>query len=310
MARQVKVTTAFEPEVILIALTDILPVKQLAASTKTARKYKQIAASIREIGLIEPLVVTRQKGRKGAYLLLDGHVRLQILKDFGAKDSMCLISTDDEAFTYNKRISRLATIQEHKMILKAIESGVPEDRIAKALDINVANIRRKNRLLDGICPEVADLLKDRHCPIETFHSLKKMKPIRQMEAAQLMVTMNNYSAPYSKALLAATPVAHLVDAKKPKATRGVSPEQMARMEAEMDSLQREMKQVESSYGDDQLNLVIAGAYVSSLLRNLQVVKHLNLYHAEILTEFRRVTETASEVTDTPDEAGLPTTERA
>ena len=310
MARQDKVTMAFEPEGIRIALTDILPVKQLVASTKTGRKYKQIAASIREIGLIEPLVVTRQMGHRGAYLLLDGHVRLQILKDFGAQNTMCLIATDDEAFTYNKRISRLATIQEHKMILKAIESGVPEDRIAKALDINVAMIRRKRHLLDGICPEVADLLKDRHCPIETFRSLKQLKPIRQMEVAQLMVTMNNYSVPYSKALLAATPADQLVDAKKPKITKGVSPEQMARMEAEMDSLQREMKQVEASYGEDQLNLVIAGAYVSSLLRNEQVVKHLDLHHAEILNEFRRITEVVDDAADGSDEADLPVAEQA
>ena len=310
MAKHDKVTMAFEPEGIRIALADILPVKQLAPSTKTGRKYKQIAASIREIGLIEPLVVTRQKGHRGAYLLLDGHVRLQILKDFGALDTMCLIATDDEAFTYNKRISRLATIQEHKMILKAIKSGVPEERIAKALDINVAMIRLKRHLLDGICPEVADLLKDRHCPIETFRSLKQLKPIRQMEVAQLMVTMNNYSVPYSKALLAATPVDQLVEAKKPKITKGVSPEQMARMEAEMDSLQREMKQVEASYGEDQLNLMIAGAYVSSLLRNEQVVKHLDLHHTEILNEFQRITEVVNDAAGGSDEADLPVAEHA
>lgn len=309
MARQDKVTMAFEPEGIRIALNDILPVKQLAASTKTGRKYKQIAASIREIGLIEPLVVTRQKGHRGAYLLLDGHVRLQILKDSGAIDTICLIATDDEAFTYNKRISRLATIQEHKMILKAISAGVPEGRIAKALDIDVASIRRKRRLLDGICSEVADLLKDRHCPIETFQSLKKLKPIRQVEVAQLMVTMNNYSVPYSKALLAATPVDQLVDTKKPKTAKGVFSEQMARMEAEMENLQREMKQVEASYGEDKLNLVIAGGYVSSLLRNEQVVKHLDLHHAEILNEFRRITEAAGDVADAPDEADLPIAEQ-
>ena len=34
---------------------------------------------------------------------------------------LCLIATDDEAFTYNKRIKSPAIIQEHKMILKAIE---------------------------------------------------------------------------------------------------------------------------------------------------------------------------------------------
>ena len=255
-------------------------------------------------------MVTRQKGHEGAYLLLDGHVRLQILKDFGTLDTMCLIATDDESFTYNKRISRLATIQEHKMILKAIKSGVPEERIAKALNINVAMIRQKSRLLDGICREVADLLKDRHCPIETFRSLKQLKPLRQMEVAQLMVTMNNYSVPYSKALLAATPADQRVDANKPKIAKGVSPEQMARMEAEMDSLQREMKQVEASYGDDQLNLVIAGAYVSSLLRNKQVVKYLDLHHAEILNEFRRITEVVDDTADGSDEADLPVAEQA
>ena len=39
-----------------------------------------------------------------------------------AEQVPCLISKDDEAFTYNKRINRLATVQEHYMILKAIES--------------------------------------------------------------------------------------------------------------------------------------------------------------------------------------------
>ena len=34
---------------------------------------------------------------------------------------LCLIADDDEAFTYNKRVNRLATIQEHYMIVKAIE---------------------------------------------------------------------------------------------------------------------------------------------------------------------------------------------
>ena len=290
MTEHDKVIMAFEPKGIRVALTNILPVKQLGASTKSSRKYKQIAASVREVGLIEPIVVTRQKGHRGVFLLLDGHVRLQILKDFGALVTTCLVATDDEAFTYNKRISRLATIQEHKMILKAVECGVPEHRSAKALDVDVAMIRRKRRLLDGICPEVADLLKDRHCPINTFQSLKKMKPIRQMEAAQLMVTINNYSVPYSRSLLVATPLSQLVDAKKPKIAKEISPEQMDRMEAEMNNLQREMKLVEDSYGENQLTLVIAGAYISSLLENDQIVKHLDQHHREILSEFRRIVE--------------------
>ena len=36
----------------------------------------------------------------------------------------CIIATDDESFTYNARISRLQPIQEHKMIVKAVQNGV------------------------------------------------------------------------------------------------------------------------------------------------------------------------------------------
>src|SRR3546814_16365568 len=85
-------------------------------------------------------------------------------------------------------ICRLATIQEHKMILRAIENGVPEERLARALNVNVGNIRHKRVLLDGICPEAIALLRDKHVPINTFGELKKLKPVRQIEAAESMVT--------------------------------------------------------------------------------------------------------------------------
>ena len=50
-----------------------------------------------------------------------GHLRIEALKDAGASEVECLVSTDDEAFTYNRQVSRLAPIQEHKMIRKAVD---------------------------------------------------------------------------------------------------------------------------------------------------------------------------------------------
>ena len=288
-----KVAMAFEPDSVLIRLPDILPMKQLSATIKKSRKYQQILASIQEVGIIEPPVVARQEGRQGKFLLLDGHLRIEVLKELEVDEVTCLIATDDEAFTYNKRVNRLATIQEHKMILKAIERGVPEDRIAKALDVNIPSIRRKRRLLDGICPEAAELFKDKHCPLNTFQSLKKMKPMRQVEVAELMIAMNNFSITYSKALLVATPQDQLVESGKPKTFKGISPEQIARMEKEMASLQREMKLIEESYGPDHLNLVLARGYLVSLLNNSKVVRYLTQNHSEILGEFQRISEAAS-----------------
>jgi hypothetical protein len=283
-----KVNMAFEPESVFIEFSDILPVKHLQKRVKKTKKYLQISASIREIGIIEPPVVVRDRHQRGKFLLLDGHLRIEILKDDGAKGVSCLIATDDEAFTYNKQISRLATVQEHKMILKTIERGVPEKRIAKALNINISTLHQKRSLLSGICAEVAELLKDRHCPINTFQTLKKMKPMRQIEVAELMIAMDNYSVNYSKALLAATPQDQLIEPKKPKPFKSISAEQIAQMETEMAKLQGELKQIEDRYGPNHLNLVLARGYLVKLIENQNVSRYLAQNHGEILNEFRRI----------------------
>jgi hypothetical protein len=74
---------------------------------------------------------------------------------------------------------------------------------------------------------------------------------------------------------------------------GLSAEQMARMEREMDGLQREFKAVSASYGDTVLNLVVAAGYLSSLIGNLRLSGYLGRHHPEILTEFRAIVATTS-----------------
>ena len=187
------VALGFESDCVTVPVEAVLPVKALSTSVKSSRKYRQITASIKEVGLVEPPVVTRSPGEEDTYMLLDGHIRIEVLKDLGIERVECLISTDDEAFTYNKRISRLAPIQEHKMIRKAIERGVSEEKIALALDLNPRSIVRKAKLLDGICEEAVGILNDKHCATAVFEILRKMKAMRQIEAAELMMNANNYS---------------------------------------------------------------------------------------------------------------------
>src|SRR5262245_51862655 len=137
------VRAAFEPTTLSLPIDSLQPLHPVGKETKKTQKYLQIAASIREIGLVEPPVVAPARSKDGRYLLLDGHLRGEILRDIGETSVVCLISTDDEAFTYNNRISRPAIIQEHKMILKAIYRGASEERIAAALNVNIAAIRQK-----------------------------------------------------------------------------------------------------------------------------------------------------------------------
>ena len=92
-----KVGIAFEPESVFIEFSDILPVKQLPKRIKKTKKYLQISASIREVGIIEPPVVARDRDKRGKFLLLDGHLRIEALKEHGAQGANCLIATEDEA---------------------------------------------------------------------------------------------------------------------------------------------------------------------------------------------------------------------
>lgn len=84
-----------------------------APSMRQSAKYRRIAHSISEVGVIEPLVVARPPPGADRYLLLDGNLRFAVLQERGEASVQCLVADDDEAFTYNKRIDRLATIQEH-----------------------------------------------------------------------------------------------------------------------------------------------------------------------------------------------------
>jgi hypothetical protein len=283
----------FEETGISIPIADIQPLRIVSPGVKKSQKYAQIVSSIREIGIIEPPVVARDRIARSKYLLLDGHLRLEALRDMGESEVVCLVSTDDEAFTYNKRVNRLATIQEHKMILQAVRNGVPDERIAKALNINVKTLHEKKHLLAGICSEAAELLQDKHIALSTFWYLKKMAPFRQIEAAELMIALNTYTSTYAKSLLAATPQSQLVETHKPKLVKGVTSEQMALMERESANLERQFKMAEQSYGPDHLDLVLAKGYLGKLLANARVVRYLAQHHQELLSEFQKIADTES-----------------
>lgn len=211
------------------------------------------------------------------------------MRERGETHIVCLVATDDEAFTYNKRVSRIATIQEHRMILNAVKKGVSEERLARALNVNIAHIRMKRNLLVGICPEAADLLKDRHVPIHVFTELRFMKVVRQVAAVMAMISMNRFTISYAKSLVASTPDDELV-AGKPRRIPGLTQDQIATMQRESENVDREFRRIEQSYSSDNLDLLLATGYVNHLLGNVRVVRHLAQHHADILSEFQKLSD--------------------
>ncbi len=287
MANRIK--QGFQEKLIELVVEELLPTKNIPVIVKKGRKYAQVLSSIREVGLIEAPVVASLKKEKG-YLLLDGHLRIMALKELGVKRVSCLISTDDETYTYNKYINRLSAIQEHRMIVKALQSGVSEEKLASALNLELRTIRNKRYLLSGICAETVDLLKDKAVPEPVFRILRKMKASRQIAAAMLMNDQNKFTYNFAKALLEATPTHQLVNEDKPSKKNPAILARQARLEEESLALSSDIGSLKEQYGTAMIDMTAIQAYLKRLLGNEAVAKYLRDFNEPIYDKFKEIVE--------------------
>lgn len=287
---------SFEPEGVSLRLDSLLPTKIISNKGRQGSKYAAIQASIQEVGLIEPPVVFPSKVTKGkpkTYLILDGHVRIEILKALGHESVFCIISTDDEGYTFNHKVNQVSVIQGHFMIVNAIKNGVSEEKIAKALKVDVARILQQRDLLNGICQEAVEILHQKPITASALRLLRKVRPVRQVEIAEILVSAANYCSQYVTALVLATPPNMLDKANLPKQNAGVSAEAIARMQREMESLEQNVKSIEDSYGPNMVNLVVVLGYLKKLVGNNRVKRYLSSRHPEFLVQFQKIIEASS-----------------
>lgn len=286
---QPPVFTSFKRECLRIEIGKLLPLKLVRKSVKSTRKYQQILASIEEVGIVEPPAITPVPGNSGQFFIVDGHLRIEALKDLDQTDVDCLIAPNDDTYTYNKRTNRLSAVQDHKMIVRAMEKGVSAERLGKTLGLAPKTIEIKFRMLNGICSDAVALLADTNCPSKVFSILRLMKPVRQIEVAELMVGQKNFSAVFANAMLGATAPVHLANPSQAK-EGAVSVESMAKLERELAALQLAVSSVEDSYGPDVLHLTVVKRYLANLLRSGPVVSWLARHQPDYLAEFQRITE--------------------
>jgi hypothetical protein len=255
----------------------------VADETQKGSIFKQILSSIRDIGLVEPLAVYPQEK---TFLLLDGHLRLEALRQLGFEEAKCLFATDDEAYTYNKRVNHIPPVAQHFMLLEAVRSGVSEKRIATALNVDVNTIRNKMHMLDGICPEVVAILRDRHLSPVVFTVLKKMKPAIQIATAELMALRNDFTVSFARTRLALTPPGLLVEEPTTRKLKANALVANAILEEDTENLVRNLKTIEESYGTDILALSVCCAYAGKLFENERILRYLDKHHAGVLGSLR------------------------
>lgn len=279
----------FERDCVDVPLDKIHFTVPLPTGIKESVTYRQIRSSVQAIGLVEPIVVALNREQVGTFIVLDGRMRVEALRDLGTQRALCLISTDDEGYTYNKRVNRLSVVQAHRMIVRAAERGVSVQQLAEALNVSPGSIREKFRLLDGICSEAVALLADKPATYGMFHILKQMKPFRQIDVAQTMVNLGNYSVKLATAMLQNTPADQLTEEAATKSQSGTPTEALRRLERELAAMQADTRLLEEGYGPASLQLEIIKTHIgATLLENVAVVRWLAKNQPEYLQQLQRI----------------------
>ncbi len=283
------VRSRFQSDCARLALRDIVALKTVRPKIKESIKYRQIVSTIKAVGLVEPPVVIPSPQLPGKYYVLDGVLKLEALKDLGIIEVDCLVATDEDTFTYNKQVVRLASLQDHRMILSAVNKGVSIEQLASALGLSPVTIQRRLELVRGIDPQVVRRLADLPCPGRVFAELRRMKPHRQMEAVELMISQNSFSWPFCQAIVNASSPSDLVKPVK----KGATAAGMRRLDLELRAMQAQIKSVEDSYGPDVLQFTVIKRYVESLLQSASIVRWLAKNCPDYLAEFQGIAEVHS-----------------
>lgn len=264
-----------------------LPVKRLRPLRDrkiTKREYDRIIASIKAVGLIEPLVVYPE-GED--YMILDGAQCYRALVELGVEVVPCIVGKQREAFTGNRMVNRVSPIQEHRMIEKSL-GEVDEAAIAAALGISNLGHRLKKTLLKQLHPDVAvafDAGKiSRVCAREFTH----VKPVRQKEILQAMETYKDYTTTFARTLVVKT-------SPHQRESRGRKHNPWDRTAQKKNDLLKKLADAEQKhdfysqlYKQYTVDLLRLAIYARSLLTNARLREYLDQHHPEIVTRFETI----------------------
>jgi len=262
----------------------IIQLRPLRERKVSQREFDRILASIKAIGLIEPLIVFPE-GED--FVITDGVQRYRALLELGVEIVPCILGTRREAFTGNRMVNRLSAVQENRMIEKSLEE-LDEPTIAAALNLSGIAHRMKKTLLKQLHPDAAAALDQgaitRVCAMELTH----VKPDRQDEILTAMKGYKDFSVAFARSLILKTPPAQRETRRRKRNPWNKSTQRkndlikkLAEAEQKHDFYSRLYKQ----YTIDLLRLAI---YARALLTNPRVREHLDQCHADIVTRFETI----------------------
>ena len=272
----------------LIQGIDISVVKLVPRNERTVAKkyYQRIEASLRAVGLIDPLIVYPLGD---SYEILDGALRYRILLDLGVESVPCLIHEARDGFTSNRMVNQLSASQEMRMLRKSLEE-LDEKTIAIALGMQGISHRLNKGLLTKLHDEVVKAFNTNKLNLQTAKELTHVKPDRQHEILKLMESCKDFSTTFARGLVLKTPMAKRAKASGDRTPWTKADEQKSQLLKKLQEAEQQQDFYTGLYRQYTTNLLKLVIYVRSLLANAEVRDYLAVNHADLLGIFEQILE--------------------
>lgn len=249
------------------------------------KHYQRIAASLRAVGLLEPLVVYALADH---YEILDGCIRYRILLELGVKTVPCILWPEREGFTAMRMVNHVSVAEEIRMLRQSLQE-LDEKTIANALGLAGIQHRLYQGLLRRLAAEVVQLFEAGKLSRRVAEELGHVQPPRQREIVDLMHSCHDYSLTFAKGLILNTPTAKRAKLKNNSKTpwhqtekkKGDLLKRLQEVEQQKDFFLKFYRQ----YTTNLLQLVI---YVRSWINNPQVKEYLEDHDPQQLALFTQI----------------------
>lgn len=262
----------------------IMRLRPLRERKVTAREYGRILASIKAIGLIEPLIVYAEGDD---YVILDGVQRYKALVEMGIEIVPCIVGKQREAFTGNRMVNRVSPLQEHRMIEKSLEE-LDEETIAAALGIQGITYRLKKTLLKQLHPDVFAAFDQGKLTRTCARELTHVKPARQKEILAAMQGYKDFGIAFAKTQILKTPVPMREGRSRTSGPWDKSTQRKGELLKKLTEAEQKHDFYSRLYKQYTIDLLRLAIFARSLLNNLRIRAHLDQQHPTIVGHFESI----------------------
>lgn len=243
--------------------------------------YRKVLASIREIGLIQPLAICQDGD---GYVILDGYVRYRACQELGVTVLPCLVYPDKEAYTFNRMVNRLSPVQEARMIRKSLEV-LDEKTIARTFGLQSIAHRLSSGTTKQLHPEVARAYDGNEISRTCVSEFTYVVPERQRTILEEMRRAKDFSVSLLRSMVFRTPPEQRNRSVHRKTPWERDPSQKKELVTRLEAVEKRYDFYSGLYRQYSADLLRLCVYVRKVVSNEKLRAHMEEHFPDQLKRF-------------------------